>query len=114
MQVNALDYRDGALEVKCSGEYGVGSEGNPSAELVRVSIERWIADHPDQPVAQIDVDYTDVDYTWGDGPVSSMVPFLARGIASCRIIAGLQNCQSPEELVATCRIPIEVIGRRDA
>ena len=112
MRVENLDYRDGTLEVVCSGQYGVGSDGNSSADLVKTSIEQWCSDHPDQTVVQIDVDYTGVDYVWGSGPVSSMVPFFAKGVAKCRIIANLRNRYSLADLVATCRVPIEVVGQK--
>jgi hypothetical protein len=91
MQVDDINYREGMLQVKCSGEYGVGSDGNPSADLLAKYIALWIADHPDQPVAQIDVDYSEVDYSWGDGPVSSMFPFVAKGVTKIS-----PDCQFPE------------------
>lgn len=69
MEVDDLNYRDGVPYVKCSGEYGVGSDGNPSAELLENVIAQWITEH--HPVTQIDVDYSEVDYSWGDGPLSS-------------------------------------------
>ncbi len=110
MQVDRLEYRDGLLEVKCSGEYGVGSDGNPSAELLGESIALWIANHPSHPVAQIDVDYTEVDYSWCDGLLSSMFPYLAQGVAKIRLIASSQNRKSLEELVGTSGF-VEVVEK---
>jgi hypothetical protein len=101
MQVDNIRYHEGVLEVKCSGEYGVGSDGNPSADLLAKKIALWIADHPDRPVVQIDVDYSEVDYSWGDGPLSSMFPFIAEGVTKIRLIASSQNRESLESLVGT-------------
>ena len=80
MEILGLSYRDGVLEVICSGRYGVGSEGNPSGRLVATSIEGWMADHPDQPVSRVTVDYRKVDYSWGDGPIWSVIPLFRRGV----------------------------------
>lgn len=113
MNVTGLEFVDGALKVTCSGKYGEGSKGQPSAEQVRSSIERWIEGHPDQSVTRIDVDYTDVDYSWGDGPVSSLVQFYKRGVSKMRIIASRKNLDSLEGLVTSCNIPfIEVVEER--
>ena len=113
MKVTDLEFVDGVLRVTCGGKHGEGSQGQPSAELVRSSIERWIESHPDQSVAQIDVDYTDVDYAWGDGPVSSLVQFYKQGVSKMRIIASRKNLDPLEELVTSCNIPfIEVAHER--
>jgi hypothetical protein len=105
MKVTGLEFNDGVLRVTCSGEHGVGSEGHPSAILVKSSIDQWIENHPGQSVSQIEVDYTEVDYVWGDGPVSSLMGFHQQGVSRFRLIAGPNNLESLRGLVKGCNIP---------
>ena len=93
------------LSVKCSGKYGVGSGGNPSAELLLGTIKQWKSDHPEEPVTEIEIDYTRVDYSWGDGPVSSMGPLLAQGVEKVRLIGSSSNCEPLKGLLEGCRLP---------
>ena len=95
----------GTLRVECSGEFGVGTAGNPSGDLLTQAIRRWIAEHKDGPVVEIEIDYSCVDYSWGDGPVSSMVPLFSDGIAKCRIIASADNCGPLKNLLEHCNLP---------
>jgi hypothetical protein len=114
MKVTNLKFNDGVLRVTCCGEHGIGTEGHPSASLVRSSIERWIESHPDQSVTEIEVDYTEVDYVWGDGPVSSLMVFYQKGVSRFRLIAGPNNHASLEGLVKNCSIPFfEVVHERE-
>ena len=55
MTVDSVDYTDPVLRVKCSGPFGVGSKGNPSAKVLRETIESWMNAHPEQRVEQIAV-----------------------------------------------------------
>jgi hypothetical protein len=77
MQVDNIDFIDSVLVVKCSGVFGIGSEGNPSGSLLTKSIDEWMLSHPDERVEELVIDYSDVEYSWGDGPVSSMIPFIS-------------------------------------
>jgi hypothetical protein len=114
MQIDAVEFSESVLRVKCSGPFGIGSAGNPSGRLLNQSIERWITTHPGERVKQIDIDYADVDYTWGDGPLWSIVPFILQGIIKIRLIGGSQNGKSLENLVRTSGLPWVVVERRDA
>jgi len=114
MQIDTVEFSESVLRVKCSGPFGVGSEGNPSGRLLKLSIERWIATNPEERVKQIDIDYSDVDYTWGDGPLWSIVPFIQQGVTKIRLIAGSQNWKSLENLVGASGLPWVVVERRDA
>jgi hypothetical protein len=95
----------GTLRVVCSGEFGVGSAGNPSGELLTRAIRRWIGEHKEEPVVEIEIDYSGANYAWGDGPVSSMVPLLAGGIVKCRLIASADNCGPLKNLLEACTLP---------
>ncbi len=113
MKVTGLEFNEGVLRVTCTGEHGVGSEGHPSAILVKSSIDQWIESHPGQSVSLIEVDYTEVDYVFGDGPVSSLMGFYQQGVSRFRLIAGPNNLESLEGLVKGCNIPyFEVVHER--
>jgi len=114
MQIDAIKLTDGVLRVKCSGTHGVGSEGNPSGLALTQAVERWISTHPQDTIDELEVDYTDVAYSWGDGPVSSVVPFVKRGITRIRLIAGAENRQALEALVSGCGMPWISVGSLDA
>jgi hypothetical protein len=103
----------GALQVKCSGKHGIGSEGTPSAMLVTQTIRDWIAGHPESPVSVIEVDYSAVDYSWGDGPVTAMIPLLLLGIAKFRLVCGSANCKALQSLLESCNLPLFQLVRTD-
>jgi hypothetical protein len=95
----------GNLRMKCSGRFGIGTGGNCSAEALTTTIEQWITDHPEEPVTEVEIDYTKVDYSWGDGPVSSMVPLLRHGVGRFRLIGSSSNCDSLQSLLEACNLP---------
>ena len=99
MRIHSVDFDHSVLSVRCSGVFGIGSEGNPSGILLTESIERWMLSHPGQHVEQLVIDYADVEYSWGDGPVSSVIPFIKRGVTKVRLIASQQNLEPLQELV---------------
>jgi hypothetical protein len=107
MKIDTVTYSPGSgiLTLKCSGSFGIGTEGNPSAELLTRTIQHWIADYPGNPVNEIEIDYTEVDYSWGDGPVSSMVALLGQGVRTFRVIASSSNCDSLKSLLESCNLP---------
>jgi hypothetical protein len=104
MQIVTVTYDSGVLHVKCAGEFGVGSAGNSSAERIVRTIQRWMSRRA-EPVSEIEIDYTDVTYVWGDGPVSSMIPFFSQGVVKCRVIASPQNWEPLKTLLSSCRVP---------
>jgi len=112
MQIDFMALSGSVLRVKCSGSFGIGSQGNPSGMLLLQSIRGWMPAHPGERVNQMDVDYSQVDYTGGDGPVSSMVPFMAQGVSKFRLIAGPQNWYALNNLVTFSRMPWFVVESR--
>jgi hypothetical protein len=110
MTIDSVDYTDPVLRVMCSGPYGVGSKGNPSAKVLRETIENWMDAHPELRVEQIEIDYTDVEYFWGDGPVSSVLPLIKRGVTRIRLIASSQNRAALQSLVDYSGFPSGLIS----
>jgi hypothetical protein len=99
IRIESVQYRDGVLVVSCSGEYGVGSDGQPSDDLLVDTINGWLADHPEESVRQIDVDYSEVEYSWGDGPMSIFFCRVICAAETIRLIAGPQNREALRSLV---------------
>ena len=91
MQIDSLDFSDPVLTVRCSGTFGIGSKGHPSSKLLTDSIQRWMLSHPQERIEQVIIDYTHVDYEWGDGPVSSMLPIIYKGVTKVRLVANPRN-----------------------
>jgi hypothetical protein len=114
MQIDQLLYngRSETLNVTCSGAYGVGSKGQASGALLTEVLRQWMADHADNSIAVIEVDYTAVDYAWGDGPVSSMIPFVRGAPIRFRLIAGASNCDSLKSLLEACKVPFFELVQR--
>ena len=67
------------VRIVCSGVYGIGSEGNPSAQLVRDALEDALQ-LGKTSVLSVTVDYTEVRYEWGDGPIWSLWPAVERAL----------------------------------
>ena len=109
MQIDSIDFKDSVLTVRCSGVFGYGSEGNPSGALLVESIEQWMRAHPDQRFEELVVDYTGVEYCWGDAPVWSAMRFISKGVALVRLIAGPQNLKPLQDLVKMSRVPWFVV-----
>jgi hypothetical protein len=119
IRVTDCDSESGVLKVKCSGVFGRGSLGNPAAEKIAEVIEYWIKDHPETLVSGLELDYTEVDYSWGDGPVSSLIRFLVRGVTKVRFVASSRNYEALKGLLEVCGpvfdfelIRIDTIGGR--
>jgi hypothetical protein len=110
MTVDSVEYTDSVLRVKCSGSFGVGSKGNPSAKVLRETIESWMNAHTEERVEKIEIDYTDVEYSWGDGPVSSVLPLIKRGVNRIRLIASPQNRAALQSLVDSSGFPSGLIS----
>jgi hypothetical protein len=105
MQIDSLNFHDSTLRARCSGDFGVGSEGNPSGILLRKSIENWMESHPGAKVEQIEIDLTDASYSWGDGPISSLIIFMTRGVSKFRFIPSPQNRKPLQDLIETSKLP---------
>jgi hypothetical protein len=113
MQIGSLEFRDSILSVRCLGVFGIGTDGNPSGMLLSKSIKAWMETHPEAKVEQIDVDFTEVDYTWGDGPVSCLVIFVAQGVARIHFIPSHQNRKPLENLIKFSKFPWFTVGEAE-
>ena len=109
IETKIIDYSDKILRIKCSGDYGIGSEGNQSAEKVRKTIESWLKNNQVK-TASLEIDYRDVHYEWGDGPISSIVPFLRvlKVNQKIRFIVNERNKNAISNLVNYCNLPFEI------
>jgi hypothetical protein len=70
---------DGCLHITCAGRFGIGSQGNPSGDLIKDRLELAL-ERSGSPISRVVVDFTQVDYEWGDGPAWSVLPALKRGL----------------------------------
>jgi hypothetical protein len=115
VHIDSILYEDQKLTVRCSGEFGEGSQGQPSADLLNACLSRWMDDHTENRVGVIEVDLRDVDYCWGDGPLSSTVSFvLRRGVSLIRLVASAGNAQSVRDLVEWSKLPWFTVVDGDA
>jgi hypothetical protein len=113
MQIDSLTFRDSILSVKCSGVFGIGSEGNPSGRLLSKSIKEWMENHPEEKVEKIYLDFTGVDYICGDGPVSFLVIFVTQGMTRIHFIASPQNLKPLENLINGSQFPWFTVGEAE-
>ncbi len=114
MEVADSSISSNALRIACAGEYGVGSDGNPSGELVRGVIEQCLQESPSL-VSEIIIDFTEVDYEAGDGPVSSVMPAVERGLRITYIV-GKANREPMNALLLASGLSewIKVVGEEEA
>ena len=105
MRIESIAHNSRVLTVTCSGIFGMGSGGNPSGKLIKNSIDNWMLSHPSIRIEQIVVDYSNVDYVNGDGPVSFMLPFIKRGVTKVCFVPNSFNRGPLKALVETCRTP---------
>lgn len=89
IEITQIRCSDGVLRIVCAGDYGAVSAGNESAAMLASSIKERLGS-PSEEVHTLEIDYSGVAYSWGGGPVSSVVPFLKR-FKVIRLIAGPAN-----------------------
>src|SRR5262245_45572842 len=113
MEVDVLSYspETQVLMVKCSGRFAMGSAG--VSEPLLPAVKRWIVSHADSRVTEIVVDFREVEYSWGDGPVSSMVSLLHHGVSRFRFLASPSNQDALTSLIKASKLPGFVISRSD-
>jgi anti-anti-sigma regulatory factor len=92
-----------ALIVRCSGVFGVGSQGNPSGKLMAQATESWMAENPSQQVKEIVLDFAAVDYFMSDGVVAFLFPFIKMGVNRFRFLSSQGNHEALEGIVMLCR-----------
>jgi hypothetical protein len=105
---------EGVLRVRCAGTVGIGTESTASMRPVGQAITEWMHEHGGETVREIEVDFRDVDYRWGDAPIACFVPFLRNGVQQFRFLAGATSGQALESLFAGAKMPWFSVQRLDA
>lgn len=85
------------LCICCSGVFGIGSNGNPSGCKIQNAIERFINEQP-CPVSDIAIDFTKVEYEWGDGPAWAIMSALQQGL-KVKYITNVSNHEAISNLI---------------
>jgi hypothetical protein len=67
----------GTLHVLCAGSLAAGSLGVSDCRLLHISIEKALRESL-APWEEVVVDFTSVDYEWGDGPAWAVFPAARR------------------------------------
>ena len=114
MRVESIHYVDGLLNVRCTGTIGIGTESTVSMRPVGDAVAGWLREHRDEAVREIEVDFREVDYRWGDAPVACFIPFLRDGVQAVRFLAGASSAPALESLIAVARLPWFSVQRVDA
>jgi hypothetical protein len=113
VRVESIDCSAGVLSVRCSGVVGIGGQSVASMRCVSDALAEWMGAHSDDSVREIIVDFTDVDYRWGDAPISCMIRFCRRGDRRVHYVASAGSAAALEGLFRMANIPwfsVERIG----
>jgi len=116
----SIEGAEGVLRVRCSGTVGIGTESVDSMRSLTDAVASWMGQYPDDFVRDIVVDFTDVDYRWGDAPVSCLLPFFRQGIQRVHYVAtassalALETLQGGEHALVLRRTGRCLISRRVA
>jgi hypothetical protein len=105
VRVDAIHNAEWVLNVGCSGIVAIGSRSVDSMRPVSDAIAKWIGEHPDHAVREIVVDFTKVDYQWGDAPVTCLLPFIRQGVERIRFLASTSSAPALESLFACTALP---------
>ena len=97
MKIETTRIKGSTLSIICSGRFGIGSEGNSSATLIQNEIESAISKYGHE-IKVIEIDFLNVEYKWGDGPISAIASVLKSGL-KIKYIANDQNVRSLSDLV---------------
>lgn len=85
--------------------FAIGSESIDSMCPVSDAIAVWIREHPDHAVREILVDFTNVNYQWGDAPVACLLPFIRQGVEHFRFRASANSALALESLLGPMQLP---------
>ena len=105
MRVESIEYADGVLRVRCSGTIGTGTESVASMEPLSEALNGWMREHANHPVKEIIVDFRDVDYRWGDAPISCLLPFLRKGVQRVHYVASARSAPALQNLLRMAAMP---------
>ncbi|MFM8222660.1 MAG: hypothetical protein ACKOJF_27450 [Planctomycetaceae bacterium] len=114
MRVESIHGAEGVLTVRCMGTVGSGSESTGSMRLVVETLDGWMRENHDQAVREIVVDFSDVDYRWGDAPLACFLPLIRKGVQRVRFLPGPNSASALESLLAAANIPWFSVERPDA
>ena len=113
MRVESIDVAEDLLRVRCSGTVAIGTESIASMRPVADALTAWMSEHPDHPVRVISVDFREVDYRWGDAPVSSLLPFVRQGVQQFVYLASRKSAPALETLISIANMPWFSVERQD-
>jgi hypothetical protein len=114
LRVGSIECAAGVLRVRCKGTIGIGTESVASMEPLSEALEVWMRENPDHAVREIIVDFRDVDYRWGDAPISCLLPFLVTGVQRVHYVASASSAPALEDLLRTAAMPGFSVERADA
>ena len=77
--------KDSELIINCSGEFGEGSNSAPAGNIVAEQIGKWISANPNIRIKCVEIDFSKVNYEWGDGPMIIVVAAYKNNIEKIRI-----------------------------
>jgi hypothetical protein len=103
--IESIQSTEGVLKVRCSGTVATGTGSIDSMRPVSDAVADWIREHPDHAVRELVVDFTDVDYQWGDAPVACLLPFIRQGVQQIRYLSSANSGPALESLLALTHLP---------
>jgi hypothetical protein len=92
IKIDKTFIKGSTLTIVCSGIFGIGSEGTPSAQLIRNEIVSFL-NNKDLKVTYIEIDFRRVKYEWGDGPLSAIMSIMDSDL-HIKYLASKENFQS--------------------
>jgi len=98
MKIDKTIINGSTLSIICSGRFGIGSEGNSSAQLIRNELESAIH-NTDNKITEIEIDFRMVEYEWGDGPITAIMSVINPDL-KIKYLANEQNTQPLNNLLS--------------
>ena len=96
MKIENTNIKGSTLSIICSGRFGIGSEGNSSAQLIHKKIESAFS-KADLKITEIEIDFLKVEYEWGDGPISALMSVINSDL-KIKYLVNEQNARSLQNL----------------
>ena len=96
MKIDKTKIKGSTLSIICSGRFGIGSEGNSSAQSIHNELESAIH-NADIKITEIEIDFRMVEYEWGDGPVTAIMSIINSDL-KIKYLANEQNAQPLNDL----------------
>jgi hypothetical protein len=99
VKIESVSAEGEVLTIRCSGDFGYGSGGNQSGDLVEQTIKRWMTKNPKHQIKEIVLDLTNVEYEFGNAPQSAVSRFYLNGVERWKFIANAKNLAPLRSLV---------------